>query len=102
MTTDGKIRLVDRKPSVESRETPLSINFSDNNTETEAIITMVTRRHYKFKIDNPGKMLKLEDKQTYSIRVANLVYDNRVHLMPVIIGQEIEYILSARGSALEV
>jgi hypothetical protein len=102
VNSEGKVRLADRQPYVESKETPLSINFSDNNHDTEAIITMDVRRHYKFKIDNPGKLQELEDKQTYSISVANLVYHNQVHLLPVVIGQELEYIMSAKGQVLEV
>jgi WD40 repeat protein len=102
VTSEGKIRVSDRQPYVESRETPLSINFSDNNHDTEAIVTMDTRRHYKFKIDNPGKLQELEEKQTYSISLANIVYHNQVHLLPVVIGQELEYIISARSQTLEV
>lgn len=101
VTTEGKIKMADRQPSVESRETPLSINFSDNNNDSEAIITMDIRKHYKFKIDNPGKLQELEEKQTYSISIANLVYHSQVHFLPVIIGQELEYIISARGPILE-
>lgn len=99
---DGSIRESERQPMVSEKEMPLSINFSDNNSDSEAILTMDSRRHYRLKIDNPTKMEELEDKQTYSISIANLVYHNQVNLLPVIIGQELEYIVATRGPVLEI
>jgi hypothetical protein len=99
---DGSIRESDRQPIINDKEIPLAINFSDNNSDTEAILTMDTRRHYRLKIDNPSKLEELEDKQTYSISMANLVYHNQVNLLPVVIGQELEYIAATRGPILEL
>lgn len=99
---DGNIRMSDRQPMITDRETPLSVNFSDSNTDTEAIITMDTRRHYRLKLDNPTKLEELEEKQTYSISISNLIYHNQVNLLPAVIGQELEYIAATRGPMLEI
>lgn len=99
---DGNIRQSDRQPTAAEREIPLSINFSDSNTDTEAIITMDKCRHYKLKLDNPTKLEELEDKQTYSISISNLIYHNQVNLLPVVIGQELEYVAATRGPMLEI
>ena len=81
------------------KEMPLTINFCDQ--DRVAIITTMQKRHFRVNIDNPEKFEELDDKEVFNLSMATLSYHDSLNYSPVIIGQELEYIVSMRNDELE-
>jgi WD40 repeat protein len=81
------------------KELPLTINFCDQ--DRIAIITTEQKRHFRVNIDNPEKFEELEDKEVFNLSLASLRYHDTLNYSPVVIGQELEYIVSMRDDELE-
>ena len=52
-------------------------------------------------VKNPEKLEELQEKEIYNISQATLTYHNQIKMIPVCMGQELEYIVSSRGHILE-
>jgi len=96
---DGSLDRASAKVINIDREIRISINFCDKGSDV--ILTTEQRKHYKMNVESCDKMEEIDEKDPFNMSIASLVYHNQHLYFPVIIGQELEYIVSMRGEAME-
>ena len=96
---EGVLKPSNRKPVTLEQELPISINYIDQGTSV--VITTDTRKHYMMDIRNDDRCEVIDEKGIFNMSIGTLTYHNQIHMFPVVIGQELEYIVSCRGEAVE-
>lgn len=89
----GNLQIMSERTFGVQREFPIAFNFSDDGSFF--LITTILRKNYKISVTDSKKQEELEEKDSFNMSQANLVYPSSSGNSPVILGPEIEYIVSA-------